>query len=368
MGLDPVDRPGVDPGDLLDLDPALGRGHHDDPPAGPIEDRPEVELLDDVRRGRDEDLADRDVLDREGEDRRARPSPPRRAEPASFTPPALPRPPTRTWALITTRSAPAARIRSAAARASAGVRATSQRGTGQPLGERAGTWRRLPGSSREGAPDAANGRGGWQGPGEAMVPRRAGRPRARMERRSWAASHVRGRRPSRQLPGPGAPARSRPGPARLECGHRPPDPRSPVVGAQWEAAPGHGGHASEHDGPANADQAGRDRGPGASGAPSRTDSWALAPTAVALGFGAFILYTLFSTLLWGPLFGGGLRGRRLPLAVLLAAHRRRASCRAWFSPAILILWIPLGFRTTCYYYRQGLLPVVLRRPAGLRGR
>ena len=25
---------------------------------------------------------------------------------------------------------------------------------------------------------------------------------------------------------------------------------------------------------------------------------------------------------------------------------------AWFSPAILILWIPLGFRTTCYYYRK----------------
>jgi hypothetical protein len=24
----------------------------------------------------------------------------------------------------------------------------------------------------------------------------------------------------------------------------------------------------------------------------------------------------------------------------------------WFSPAILILWIPLGFRTTCYYYRK----------------
>src|SRR2546429_126631 len=39
------------------------------------------------------------------------------ALPASLTPPALPRPPTSTWALTTTRSAPVARIRSAAARA-----------------------------------------------------------------------------------------------------------------------------------------------------------------------------------------------------------------------------------------------------------
>jgi hypothetical protein len=25
---------------------------------------------------------------------------------------------------------------------------------------------------------------------------------------------------------------------------------------------------------------------------------------------------------------------------------------AWLSPAILVLWLPLGFRTTCYYYRK----------------
>ena len=51
---------------------------------------------------------------------------------ASFTPPALPRPPTSTWALMTTASAPSANARSAAPRASAGVRATSHAGTGRP--------------------------------------------------------------------------------------------------------------------------------------------------------------------------------------------------------------------------------------------
>ena len=31
---------------------------------------------------------------------------------------------------------------------------------------------------------------------------------------------------------------------------------------------------------------------------------------------------------------------------------RRRGCPPGSSPAILILWIPLGFRTTCYYYRK----------------
>ena len=60
-------------------------------------------------------------------------SPASSTDPASFTPPALPRPPTRTWALMTTLSPPArARNRSAAARASSTVWATSHSGTGSP--------------------------------------------------------------------------------------------------------------------------------------------------------------------------------------------------------------------------------------------
>src|SRR5206468_3794132 len=51
---------------------------------------------------------------------------------ASFTPPALPRPPAWTWALTTTRPP----RRAAMARASAGVSATSPRGTGTPNSRR----------------------------------------------------------------------------------------------------------------------------------------------------------------------------------------------------------------------------------------
>ena len=87
------------------------------------------------------------------------------------------------------------------------------------------------------------------------------------------------------------------------------------------------------------------------GLTSRTDSWAIAPTAVALGFGAFIVYSLFSALLLKPLFGVDYEvdGYLSPFFSPLIGQ---GILPAWFSPAILILWIPLGFRTTCYYYRK----------------
>jgi hypothetical protein len=87
------------------------------------------------------------------------------------------------------------------------------------------------------------------------------------------------------------------------------------------------------------------------GQTTRTDTWAVAPTAVALGFGAFILYSLSSAFLWGPLFGVPYEvdGYLSPFFSPLLGVDILPS---WFSPAILILWIPLGFRTTCYYYRK----------------
>ena len=40
---------------------------------------------------------------------------------------------------------------------------------------------------------------------------------------------------------------------------------------------------------------------------------------------------------------------------------------SWFSPAILILWIPLGFRATCYYYRKAYYRAFFFDPPGVRG-
>ncbi|MGH2408117.1 MAG: succinate dehydrogenase [Candidatus Limnocylindrales bacterium] len=87
------------------------------------------------------------------------------------------------------------------------------------------------------------------------------------------------------------------------------------------------------------------------GQTQRRDAWWVQPGIVAIGFGSFIAYSLFSALLWKPLFGVGYEagGYLSPFfSPLIAA----GSLPVWFSPAILILWIPLGFRTTCYYYRK----------------
>ena len=83
----------------------------------------------------------------------------------------------------------------------------------------------------------------------------------------------------------------------------------------------------------------------------RMDRWSLQPMIVGLVFTGFIIWSLVSALLLTPYFGfayevdGYLSPFFSPLIVLPALP-------SWFSPAILILWIPLGFRTTCYYYRK----------------
>jgi hypothetical protein len=87
------------------------------------------------------------------------------------------------------------------------------------------------------------------------------------------------------------------------------------------------------------------------GATSRIDDWATEPGIVAFGFTAFILYSLFSALLWYPLFGVAYEVDGY-LSPFFSPLIRPDFMPGWFSPAILILWIPLGFRTTCYYYRK----------------
>ncbi len=94
------------------------------------------------------------------------------------------------------------------------------------------------------------------------------------------------------------------------------------------------------------------------GETSRRDSWWVQPLAVFLGFGGFIVYSTLAAFqgdhyFWGPylspfyspeLFGD-------------SPHALFGSKPGWwppwlaYSPAILILAGPGGFRATCYYYR-----------------
>ena len=94
------------------------------------------------------------------------------------------------------------------------------------------------------------------------------------------------------------------------------------------------------------------------GETARRDLWWLQPAAVFVGLSAFVVYSTWAALQgqhyhWGPylspfyspeLFGDSPHSWFGP---------RPGWWPPWllFSPAILILWAPGGFRVTCYYYR-----------------
>jgi hypothetical protein len=77
---------------------------------------------------------------------------------------------------------------------------------------------------------------------------------------------------------------------------------------------------------------------------SRQDAWWVGPLATALGLLIFVVYTTWAALQgehysWGP--------------YLSPFYSPLFKPDWWpFSPAILILWAPAGFRLTCYYYRK----------------
>lgn len=95
----------------------------------------------------------------------------------------------------------------------------------------------------------------------------------------------------------------------------------------------------------------------------RTDNWQLAPLLTFLGFGAFIVYatvrafqnayfevpgTQYLSPFYSPYFPHLFHFFGIHLPFL-----ERTNGLGWIvSPAIFILWVPAGFRTTCYYYRK----------------
>ena len=67
--------------------------------------------------------------------------------------------------------------------------------------------------------------------------------------------------------------------------------------------------------------------------------------------------------MWTPLFGTAYEvdGYLSPLFSPLIAP----AWLPWFiSPGLLILWIPLGFRATCYYYRKAYYRFYFADPPG----
>lgn len=80
------------------------------------------------------------------------------------------------------------------------------------------------------------------------------------------------------------------------------------------------------------------------GRTTRTDNWWLNPLLVAIGFTLFIVYATYRVF----------ENNYYEVNQFLSPFYSPKLIFDWwhFSPAILILWIPAGFRATCYYYRK----------------
>ncbi len=76
----------------------------------------------------------------------------------------------------------------------------------------------------------------------------------------------------------------------------------------------------------------------------RKDNWWLEPASIALGFTLFIIYATFRAF----------ENNYYEINQYLSPfYSPKIILEFWkFSPAILVLWIPAGFRATCYYYRK----------------
>jgi hypothetical protein len=88
-------------------------------------------------------------------------------------------------------------------------------------------------------------------------------------------------------------------------------------------------------------------------ATKRKDAWWLEPTLVAVGFLLFILYATYRA--WAGQYYevdnilSPFYSPKIPVPEALASIPILGKT---FSPAFLILWMPAGFRATCYYYRK----------------
>jgi len=95
----------------------------------------------------------------------------------------------------------------------------------------------------------------------------------------------------------------------------------------------------------------------------RLDRWWVAPTVQGLLFTICAAYLFISGILWTPIFGTAYEvdGYLSPLFSPLIAWKDMPT---WLSPGLLILWIPIGFRATCYYYRKAYYRFYFADPPG----
>lgn len=87
----------------------------------------------------------------------------------------------------------------------------------------------------------------------------------------------------------------------------------------------------------------------------RVDRWWIQPLIVVLVLGSFGIYALWAALQNGNYYAPPyLSPFYSPCLAANCAHPELPLLGSWWnlSPAFLVLWAPLGFRVTCYYYRR----------------
>jgi hypothetical protein len=96
------------------------------------------------------------------------------------------------------------------------------------------------------------------------------------------------------------------------------------------------------------------------GTTARTDRWWAAPLATAIGLGAFGIYSIVvATMGTDYLYTGG--GAHY-LSPFYSPDLKSFGLNISFSYAFFVVWVPLGFRATCYYYRKAYYRAFFRSP------
>jgi len=90
-------------------------------------------------------------------------------------------------------------------------------------------------------------------------------------------------------------------------------------------------------------------------APQRADAWWITPLVTVVVLGGFVVYATWAGLQNANYYAAPyLSPFYSPCLSANCSHVTVPLVGSWWkwSPAILILWAPGGFRLTCYYYRK----------------
>ena len=99
------------------------------------------------------------------------------------------------------------------------------------------------------------------------------------------------------------------------------------------------------------------------GKTDRADNWWFLPVIQALGLLVLIGYANYAAILGAAHYHYIADGRDY-LSPFYSPYMKPSWLPNWVSPALLVLVFPLGFRTTCYYYRKAYYRSFFNDPIG----